>query len=250
MRRSHRWVNVFVSLVTVASSLAVLMSDLVVPGYQAHYGDWLPFVVGYTALQAWFLWQFIRGSRWMPSIAVAKAIGAWVFLLTFTAVGPSWMAITPSRYVYQLFDWGPNTKIGMFAFVFLARGAWNTFNAFMATTARWQHLRTTKPLLGRLVTAVPVAIIVTCVWAFLTLVRLDATTFSPEAADVARIVLADLDCTTIRERDGTSTSDVRQRGTATYQVEIRYGCTATQVVVRAEDGRLGTASAPRPECCT
>jgi hypothetical protein len=250
MRRSHRWLNVLVSLVTLASSLAVLVSDLTVPGYQAHYGDALPFVAAYTALHAWYLAVFLRGDRWMPWVAVAKMLGALVFLATFTAVGPAWMAVTPSRYVYQLFDWGPNTKIGMFAFVFLGRGAWNTFNAFVATEDWWRPLRTTRPILGRLVTIVPVAVIVTCVWAFFTLVQLDAKSFSPEAADVARIVLAGVDCETIRARDGTTTSDVRQRGTATYQVEIRYGCRGTQVVVRAEDGRLGTASAPRPECCT
>jgi hypothetical protein len=250
MRRWQRWANVFVSLVTVASAVAVLVSDLVVPGYQEHYGDALPFVLGYTALQGWFLAAFLRGDRWMPWAAVAKAVGAWLFLATFTAIGPAWMAVTPSRYVYQVFDWGPNTKLGMFAFVFLGRGAWNTFNAFLATEDWWRPLRTTRPILGRIVTIVPVAIIVTCVWAFLTLVRLDAKTFSPDAADVARVVLADVDCETIRSREGTTTTDVRQRGAATYQVEIRYGCRGTQVVVRAEDGRLGTASAPRPECCS
>jgi hypothetical protein len=242
-------VNVFVSFLTVASSLAVLGSDLVVPGYRDHYGDALPFVLGYTALQVWFLVIFVRASRATPWVAIAKAVGAYAFLATFTVVGPAWMAVTPSRYVYQLFDWGPNTKIGMFGFVFVGRGAWNTFNAFMATEDWWRPLRTTRPLLGRLVTAVPVVIIVACVWAFLTLVRIDAKAFSPDAADVARLVLADTDCPTIRSRDGTTTSDVRQRGTATYKVEIRWGCRMTQVVVTAEDGRLGTASTPRPECC-
>jgi hypothetical protein len=249
MRRTQRWSNVLVSFLSVASSLAVLASDLVVAGYREHYGDALPFVVGYTALQAWFLVAFVRQSPWMPWITIAKALGAYVFLLTFTVIGPAWMAVTPSRYVYLLFDWGPSTKIGMFAFVFLGRGAWNTFNAFMATEPWWRPLRSSRPLLGRLVTLAPVAVIVLCVWAFLTLVKLDAKTFSPEAADVARLVLGDIDCATIRQRGGTTTTDVRQRGTTTYQVEIRYGCAATQVVVRAEDGRLGTASAARPECC-
>jgi hypothetical protein len=249
MRRSQRWTNVFVSSLTVASSLAVLVSDVVVPGYREHYGDSSLFVAAYTALQIWFLVVFWRGSREMTWVAIAKLVGALAFLATFTVIGPAWMAVTPSRYIYLLFDWGQSTKIGMFAFVFVGRGAWNAFNAFMATEEWWRPLRKTHPLLGRLLTAVPVVIIVGCVWAFLTLVQLDAKTFSPDAAEVARIVLADTDCTTIRSRDGTTTNDVRQRGTATYKVEVRWGCRMTQVVVTAEDGRLGTASAPRPECC-
>lgn len=249
MHRTLRWVNVFVSLITLASALAVLGNDLLVPGYREHHGDALIFVLGYTAIQTWLLWVFVRGNRWMPWAAVAKALAAYAFLLTFAVIGPAWMAVTPARYVYLLFDWGPSVKIGLFAFVFLGRGAWNTLNAFVLTEHWWRPLRATRPLLGRLVTMVPVVILVTCIWAFFELVRLDAKTFSAEAADVARLVLADLDCETIRARQGTTTTDMRQRGTAMYQVEIRYGCDATQVVVRAEDGRLGTASASRRECC-
>lgn len=249
MRPTLRWVNVLVTLVTLASAVAVLWSDLFVAGYRTHYGDALPFVLGYVALQLWFLFVFVRGSRWMPSVAIAKAVAAYLFLLTFVVVGPAWMAVTPSRYVYLLFDWGPTVKIGLFGFVFLGRGAWNTFNAFVMTEQWWRPLRITRPLVGRLVTLVPVLLIVGCVWAFFQLVHLDAETFSPEAGEVAHVILADLDCDTIRARDGQTSTDIRQRGTIKYQVEIAYGCAATRVMVRAEDGRLGTAVEPRGECC-
>ncbi len=249
MRPTLRWLNVLVTLVTLASAIAVLWSDLFVAGYRTHYGDALPFVLGYLAIQLWFLVVFVRGNRWMPWVAIAKTLGAYLFLLTFVVVGPAWMAVTPARYVYLLFDWGPTVKIGLFGFVFLGRGAWNTFNAFVLTEDWWRPLRITRPLVGRLGTLVPVTLIVTCVWAFFQLVHLDAETFSPEAGEVAHVILADLDCETIRTRDGQTTTDVRQRGTAKFEVEIAYGCAATRVMVRAEDGRFGTAVEPRGECC-
>jgi len=157
--------------------------------------------------------------------------------------------VTPARYVYQLFDWGPDSQAGLFAFVFLGRGAFNTVNAFTLTDQWWRPLRMSKPLLGRLVTILPLAIAVSCVWAFTELMRIERETYSAEAREVAEQVLAGLDCDTVRAHAGQSTQDIRQRGEHKYLVSINYGCRETRVEVRTEDGRSGAFSLPRPECC-
>src|SRR5438552_1669714 len=104
-------------------------------------------------------------------------------------------------------------------------------------------------LLGRAVTAAPMAATVFFLWTFFALQREETRTFSAEAQDIARLVYQSLDCDAVRAHAGTTTSDVRQRGERLYQVEIAYGCTRTRVRVRAEDGRIGTVAGPQLQCC-
>ena len=113
----------------------------------------------------------------------------------------------------------------------------------------WGALRFSRPLLGRLVTAVPIGITAFCVWAFLQLTREEALTYSPEAQEVAQHVYESLECDAVRENAGKTTSDLRLQGERKYQVRIAYGCDMTRVVVQAEDGRVGAAAGPRVECC-
>jgi hypothetical protein len=248
VRFALRLLNVAIALVTLASALAVLWSDLFVPGYRVHYRDALWFVTLYAVIQVVMLVEFARDGRWVPWLAAAKMVAAYLFLANFTVLWPYWRTWTPARYVYQLFDWG-GVKIGLFALVFLGRGAFNTVNAMYFTQGWWGPLRRSRPLLGRLVTAVFVAGTAFTVWAFLQLVREEARTFSPEAQEVAQFVLQTLDCEAIRTKGGETTTDLRQSGERRFQVQITYGCELTRVVVRAEDGRLGTAAGPREECC-
>jgi hypothetical protein len=249
MRRALLWLNALAAAVTLLSALAVLASWILDPAYRISFGDSLLFVLGYTALQAWCLWSFVHDTPAVPWIAVGRALAGWIFIVLFVSVGPLWMRLTPARYVYQLFDWGPQARLGLFALVFLGRGAFNTFSAFALTRDWWWPLRQRRPLLGRLVTAVPVGGIVTFVWLFAQMVRLDATTFSPDAFEVARMVLDGIDCPSLREREGQTTTDLRQRGDRRYHVTIRWRCAEVQVEVRAEDGRMGVARSPRHECC-
>lgn len=248
VRRALRLLNVAIALVTLASALAVLWSDLFVPGYRAHHRDALWFVTLYTAIQVVMLVEFARDGRRVPWLAVAKMASAYLFLANFTVLWPYWRTWTPARYVYQLFDWG-GVKVGLFALVFLGRGAFNTMNAMYFTQHWWGPLRLRRPLLGRLVTAVYVGGTAFCVWAFLQLVREEARTFSPEAQEVAQFVYQGLDCTAVRAQAGETTTDLRQWGERRFEVRITYGCELTRVVVRTEDGRLGTATGPRDECC-
>jgi lysylphosphatidylglycerol synthetase-like protein (DUF2156 family) len=194
-----------------------------------------------------FAWSGRR--RTAQALAVVKAIGAYGFLAAFPAVGRSWMVWTPGRYVYQLFDWGTEAGIVLMAYVFLVRGAWNTVNAFMLTRELWFPLRQSRPLFGRVVTMIPVAITVLCVWAFLRLARMNAEEFSPEAHEIANIVANDIQCDEIRAKAGTTTTDVRQRGDRRYDVMIRWDCVDLRIIVRDPDGKAGTARTPRPECC-
>src|SRR5262249_59383558 len=172
---------------------------------------------GAAALAGWFVGASGGAAAAVPWIAVAKAVAGLLLVATFKVIGPDWIQVTPARYVYQLFDWsdrldwGPNARLGLYAFVFLGRGAFNTFSAFELTRPLWWSLRETRPLLGRLITAVPVAVMVTCVWLFLEWRRLDLATFSPDASEVARLVLERIDCPTLRQHEGGTTDDVRQR---------------------------------------
>lgn len=249
MRRALIWLNALAIAVTLLSALAVLVSWVLDPSYRAHYGDSLVFVLGYIALQAWCLWSFVRVTSAMPWVAIARALAGWLFIALFVSIGPLWMHISPARYVYLLFDWGPEARVGLFAFVILGRGACNTFSAFALTRDWWWPLRARMPVVGRLITAVPVAAIVSFVWLFFQMVRIDNQTFSRDAYDVARLVLDGVDCPTLREREGQTTTDLRQRGDSHYHVTIRWRCTDVQVDVRAEDGRSGVARGPRLECC-
>ena len=243
-----RALNVAGAFVTLLSALGVLASHLLESGYRQHHADNLALVTAYTALHVVILVAFARDTWLVPWLAVGKAVAAYVFLWTFPVIGPAWMAMTPGRYVYSLFS-GDVFRLPMFAFIWLGRGAWNAFNAFYFTAGWWQPLRARHPLLGRVVTIVPIAIVVGCMWTFIELVRYEAKTFSPEAHEIARLVYDGLDCDTVRRRAGETTTDTRQRGERRWKVQISYGCAFTNVVVRAEDGRFGFTGGPRPECC-
>jgi hypothetical protein len=250
MPRALRVLNVLTGMASLASGLAVLGSDLFNPAYP--YRDSIAFVLAYCSFYVVVIVAFWRGTPMAPLLAIVKTLGAYGFLfvvLGFPQLGQPWMAFTPGRYVYQVFDWGPEAQIGVFAFVFLGRGAWNTVNAFACTRDWWFAMRARRPLVGRLLTAVPIGITVLCAWLFLSLVRMEATTLSPEAHEVARLVAGGLTCEDVRAKAGTTTTDVRQRGERRYEVTIAWDCTDLRVVVRAEDGRAGTARTPRLECC-
>src|SRR5436305_1369398 len=152
MRRALRWLNVAIALVTLASGLAVLGSDLLVTGYRELHRDALWFVVAYCAAQVLMVVEFARDGRLVPWLAVAKALAACLFFASFFTSGLYWMAWTPGRYVYQLFVWGEETKVGLFALAFLGRGTFNTLNAFYFTRPWWGPLRVRRPPLGRAVT--------------------------------------------------------------------------------------------------
>jgi lysylphosphatidylglycerol synthetase-like protein (DUF2156 family) len=247
-----RILNSFGAAVCLASALAVLGGNLADPGYRAQYRDAIWFVLAYAAFYAWVLYAFAWSGRLRvaQALAVVKAIGAYGYLAVFPAVGRSWMVWTPGRYVYQLFDWGTEAGIVLMAYVFILRGAWNTVNAFTLTRDLWFPLRRRRPLFGRIVTMIPVAITVLCVWAFLRLARMNAEEFSPEAHEIADIVANDIQCDEIRAKAGTTTTDVRQRGDRRYDVMIRWDCTDLRIIVRDPDGKAGTTRTPRPECCS
>src|SRR5436309_1699568 len=128
-------------------------------------------------------------------------------------------------------------------------GAFNPLNARYFTAPGWRALRVRRPLLGRVVTAAPMAVTVSFLWTFFALQREEARTFSSEAQDVARLVYESLDCDAVRAHAGTTTTDLRQRGERRYEVRIAYGCALTRVLVRAEDGRIGKVAGPQLQCC-
>ncbi len=251
MPRTLRAVNVVAALAALASGLAVLVSVVAVPEYP--YRDPLAIVVAYCAFYAWVAHAFWRGTPAAPRLALAKALGAYAFLLLFVVapdLGLQWMSATPGRYVYQVFDWGPEAGAILFAFVFLGRGAWNTVNAFTCSRDWWFDVRARRPLLGRVLTAIPVAITVGCVWEFMALVRIAKST-SLEASEIAHVVEQSLSCDDIRAKAGTVTSDLRQRGDRQYRVLIKWnGCADTRIVVRDPDDRMGVAVSVRPDCCS
>jgi hypothetical protein len=250
VRRTLLIVNVLVALATLASALAVLVSDVVDPGYRAHYRDALWFVAVYVAVQVVMVVAFARDGPLVPWLACAKAAVAALFLASFTSLWPYWAVWTPARYVYQVFEWNGEPTIALFAMIFLGRGAFNVANAMFFTAPWWRSLRVRRPLVGRLVTAVPIGGVAVCVWLFLQLSGEEKRTFSADATEVARLVLDGVDCDAVRAHAGKTTTDVRQRGDRRYEVAIAYTCPIVRVVVRAEDGRVGTAAMPRPDCCT
>ncbi len=247
MRGAFRAVNVATAVVALASALGVLGSDLLEARYAEAHGDAPWFVALYAVLQAFIAITFARDGALVPWLAIARALGGCAFVALLDRVGPMWMAVSPSRYVYQVFDWSQQAPLVLIAFVFLGRGAWNTFNAFYFTSGWWHPLRLRRPLLGRVVTAVPIAIIVFCVWRFLELARFHSQ--SADAQEVARIVLDGLDCEAVRDHDGQTTTDLRQRGDRHYTVRIAWACALTRVLVADQAGHVGTAAGPRPECC-
>jgi hypothetical protein len=249
VRHVLRLVNVAIALVTLASALAVLASDLAVPGYREHYRDAVWFVALYAAIQLVMVAAFGRDGPLVPWLAVAKLLTACFFFADFLGLWPYWKTWTPARYVYQLFDAPAGPKVLLLAFVFLGRGAFNTLNATYFTAHWWRPLRARRPLLGRLVTTVPIAAMAFFVWAFLGLAEEERRTFSAEAEEVARVVLEGLDCDAVRENAGRTTTDLRARGERRYQVRIAYDCVRTLVTVWVEDGRFATAAASRAECC-
>jgi hypothetical protein len=249
MRRAILWLSALATALALLSALAVSGSWFVDPAYRVHYGDSIAFVVGYAALQACILDAFVRDTPAAPWAALARAVAGWVFIALFVSIGPLWMRVTPARYVYQLFDWGPEARIGLFALVFLGRGAFNSFAALELTRPWWWPLRDSRPVLGRLLTALAVAVVVGFVWLFTQMVRLDHATFSRDAYEVAELVLDGIDCDTLRARSGETTTDLRQRGDRTYHVTIRWRCSDVLVEVRDEDGKMGVARGPRLECC-
>lgn len=249
MRLILRWLNTLAALVSLASAVAVLVSHLFVPGYRQHYGDAAWFVAAYAGVQLLLMVEFVRDGRLVPWLAVARALAAWVFLAFFVQLWPAWRWWTPGRYVYQLFDWAEGSKVGLFALVFLGRGAFNSFSAFYFTEPWWRPLRQRRPLLGRLVTAAAISAVVLCVWAFFQLVREEARTFSPDAQAVADQVYRNLDCAAVRANAGRTTTDLRQQGERRYEVRIAYGCALTRVTVRAEDGGIGAAAGSQLACC-
>lgn len=243
MRRALRALNVACALVALASALAVLGSTLLEPGYREAHRDAPALVLAYAAWQGLVAWAFARDHRLVPWLALGKTLAAYAFLATFAVAGPYWMAWTPGRYVYQLFDWGAGAEIGVFAMVWLGRGVWNTLNALYFTAPWWQPLRTRRPLVGRVVTAVAIALVVFCLWTFRELVRVG------HVRDVARAVFTQLDCPTIRAHAGQTTTDVREGGERRYTVRIVYDCPHIRVIVADADGRVATWAGPRAECC-
>src|SRR2546422_3997920 len=185
MRRVLRWLNVAIALVTLASGLAVLGSELRVAGYRELHHDALWFVVAYCAVQALMVVEFARDGPLVPWLAVAKLLAAFLFFASFLTSGLYWMAWTPGRYVYQLFGWGEETKVGLFALAFLGRGTFNTLNAFYFTRPWWGPLRVRRPLIGRAVTAVPGAAGPLCPRGLLAPVPGGTTEFSADAHDGA-----------------------------------------------------------------
>ena len=249
VRRAFRWLNAAVALATLASAVAVLVSDLTDAGYRAHYHDALWFVGGYAAVQAVMLVGFLCDGPHVRWLALARAVAAYLFLLSFTSLWPYWRFWTPARYVYLLFEMPSGSEAGEMALVFLGRGAFNALSLFVFTADWWQPLRRTRPLLGRAVTALPIGVVALCVWAFVTLVQEEQRTFSPEAHEIAEIVFDGIDCDSVRANTGQTTTDIRKRGDRTYGVSISYGCELTRVLVHAEDGRVGTVAGARPDCC-
>jgi hypothetical protein len=57
------------------------------------------------------------------------------------------------------------------------------------------------------------------------------------------MVFAGLDCTQIRAKQGTETTDVRQREDDRFTVHIRWDCHAVRVHVQGADGRLASCRA-------
>lgn len=244
MRTVVRYLNVAIAGLCLASALIVLGTNVFDPVYRAKADDALWFVALYATAQAAVLGAMWRDTPAVPWIGIAKALLAYAFLVTFVPLGPWWMAWSPGRYVYTLFDWGPGAEFILFGFLFIGRGAGNTMNALLLTEPWWRPWRRTQPLLSRVFTAVPVGIVVLCVWTFFEVVRTQWT------RDVAQMVLDGLDCPTVQAKQGETTTDVRQMGTQKFVVRITYGCPATRVMVADQTSHIGMVEGASRCCVT
>ena len=247
--RTLRALNVVATLFTLASGLSVLAQDLLVEGYRAYYRDWIGFVAAYCAVQATILHQLVRNGPALPWLIAARAAVAYVFLLNITSLWPQWRYWTPGRYVYELVDLPGTLNLGLYTLIFLGRGAFNTWSLMGATQGWWKPLRRSHPFAGRVVTAGFVAGLVFPVWTYLVMITQEAKDYSPEAEAVAREVLSGIECATLQEKAGQTTTDLRRRGETSYHVQIAYDCVVTKVVVRMEDGRVGSYSGSPGDCC-
>jgi hypothetical protein len=249
VHRILRALNVVATTVTLASGVAVLAQDLLVPGYRAYHRDWVSFVAAYSAFQALLLQQLLRNGPWLPWLVAARAAVAYVFLLNLTSLWPQWRYWTPGRYVYQLVDVQGVFNLGLYTLIFLGRGAFNTWSLMGFTDHWWRPLRRSHPFAGRLVTAGFVAGLVFPIWTFLVVITEEAKLYSPEAEAVAREVLGGLTCEAVQAKAGQQTTDLRRRGETTYHVQIAWDCAVTRVVVRMEDGRVGSYAGSPGDCC-
>lgn len=249
VHRTLRALNVVATGVTLASGLGVLAQDLLVAGYREYHRDWVPFVAAYCAAQAFTLAELLRNGPALPWLIGARAAVAYAFLLNLTTLWPQWRYWTPGRYVYELVDVPGILNIGLYALIFLGRGAFNTWSLLGATERWWRPLRKSHPLAGRLVTAGFVAGLVFPVWTFLLVITQEAKEYSSEAEAVAREVLHGISCATVQEKAGQQTTDLRRRGETSYHVQIAYDCAVMRVVVRTEDGRVGSYAASPGDCC-
>jgi hypothetical protein len=245
-----RALNVVATVVTLASGLGVLAQDLLVDGYREYHRDWVTFVAAYCAVQVFTLHQLLRNGSALPWLIAARAAVAYVFLLNLTSLWPQWRYWTPGRYVYELVDIPGILNLGLYTLIFLGRGAFNTWSLMGATDGWWRPLRRSHPFAGRLVTAGFVAGLIFPVWTFLVVITQEAKTYSPEAEAVARAVLHGIPCATVQEKAGQQTTDLRRRGDTNYHVQIGYDCSVVRVVVRKDDGRVGSYSASPGDCCT
>jgi len=218
-------------------------------GYRGYNRDWVPFVAAYCAFQALTLQQLLRQGPWLPWLIGARAVAAYAFLLNLTSLWPQWRYWTPGRYVYDLADIQGILNLGLFTLIFLGRGAGNTWSLIGTTQEWWRPLRKSHPFAGRLVTAGFVAGLIFPIWAFLLVITQEAKVYSPEAEAVAREVLGGIPCATVQEKAGQQTTDLRRRGEKNYHVQIAYGCDVVRVVVRMEDGRVGSYNASPGDCC-
>jgi hypothetical protein len=249
VNRILRALNVVATVVTLASGLAVLAQDLLVDGYRAFNRDWVAFVVAYCAVQALLLHQLLRDGPALPWLITGRAAVAYVFLLNLENLWPEWRYWTPGRYVYELVDVRGILNLGLYTLLYLGRGAFNTWSLIGATERWWRPLRRNHPVAGRIVTALFVAGLVFPVWTYLVRITEEAKIYSPEAEAVAGEVLQGITCEMLHERAGRQTTDLRRRGERSYHVQIAWDCRVMRVVVRTEEGRVGSEDAPSGDCC-
>ena len=247
--RTLRALNAVATLFTLTSGLSVLAQDLLVEGYREYHRDWVGFVAAYCAVQVALLHQLVRNGPALPWLIAGRAVVAYVFLLNITSLWPQWRYWTPGRYVYELVDLPGTLNLGLYTLIFLGRGAFNTWSLMGATRGWWKPLRQSHPFAGRLVTAGFVAGLVFPVWTYLVMITQEAKDYSPEAEAVAREVLSGIECATLQAKAGQTTTDLRRRGETSYHVQIAYDCAVTRVVVRMEDGRMGSYSGSPGDCC-
>lgn len=242
MRTALRYWNALIAAACLVSALLVLGTNVFDPVYRSHSQDALWFVFLYVLLHARMLQAFLWDTWEVPWFAIGKAVVALLFLVTFVPVGPWWMGWSPGRYIYQLVDWGPGAEFILFAFLFLGRGIGNTMNALILTEHWWRPWRIRQPLLSRLFSALPILVVVMCIWTFTEIVR------TQWLRDLAQRVVDELDCPTVMSKLGQTTTDLRQMGKHRYHVRIEYACPVTTVLISDEPGHIGMAKGAS-QCC-